>query len=156
MPQLLQAKVEDKIDGQDSIALSPAANDTKHTFHRPPIDGVDSTGNQSGNLPQWTRKIRSLLDLVDFNAFHNPDLLFGLQESKTSAELRSITYKELAEAVGRCIGWLVDQNLNHISSKSHGQESQAKPPPVALLMNSDVIIFIYVLALMRLGIPVLI
>ena len=156
MPQLLQGKVEDQIDSQDSIALSPAASDTKHTFHRPPINGVKSAGDQTGNLPRWTGKIRSLLDLVDFNAFHNPDLLFGLQESKTSAGLRSITYKELAQAVGRCIGWLADQNLNRTSNKSHRQEFRAKSPPVALLMNSDVNIFIYLLALMRLGIPVLI
>ena len=156
MPQLLQGKVENKIDGQDSIALSPAANETKHIFHRPPINGVDSVSNESVNTPRWTSKIRSLLDLVDFNAFHNPDLLFGLQESKTSADLRSITYKELAQAVSRCIGWLNDQNLNHISNKLNRQESPPKPPPVALLMNSDVNIFIYVLALMRLGIPVLI
>ena len=156
MPQLVQGKIEEKIDGQDSIALSPAANGTKHTFHRPPINGVESPRDQDGSIPRWTWKIRSLLDLVDFNAFHNPDLLFGLQESKTSGDLRHITYKELAQAVGRCIGWLNDQNLNHISNKLNRPEFQAKPPPVALLMNSDVNIFIYVLALMRLGIPVLI
>ena len=148
MPQLLQGKVENKMDGQDLIALS---NGMKHSFHRPPINSLESAGNQD---EKW--KIRSLLDLVDFNAFHNADLLFGLQESKTSTDLRSITYKELAQAIGRCISWLYDQTLNYPSDKPNRHEFQARPPPVALLMNSDVNIFIYVLALMRLGIPVLI
>lgn len=129
------------------MAVLPAADGVKHTFKRPPLE------RQNGISPSNAYKIRSLLDLVDYNAFHNPDFIFCLQDSKDSLKPQQITYRQLAEAVGRCTGWLASQNIKLCSDQS-GRSSEANHAPVALLMSSDITLFIYVLALMRLGVPV--
>ena len=133
------------------MAILPAARSIRHAFKRPPLDLP--TSSQNGTSPSNAYKIRSLLDLVDYNAFHNPDLIFCLQELKDSLHPRQITYRELAEAVGRCTGWLGYQNVKFGPVQSDGS-SEAKHAPVGLLMSSDITLFIYVLALMRLGVPV--
>lgn len=133
------------------MAVLPTTRGIKHTFKRPPLDLPASSPN--GASPSNAYKTRSLLDLVDYNAFHNPDFIFCLQASRNSLNPQPITYRELAESVGRCIGWLVDQNIR-VGPDQSGRSSEAKHAPVALLMSSDITLFIYVLALMRLGVPV--
>ena len=136
------------------MAILSTANGPEHEFKRPPLNLPESAENQNGNSSSNSYRIRSLLDMVDYNAFHNPNLLFCLQESKDSLELWPITYVDLAAAVGRCTGWLNYQNIDRAPCQQQGELSEAKPAPVALLMSSDITLFIYVLALMRLGTPV--
>lgn len=130
------------------MAVLPAAKGIKHTFKRPPLDLP-----HDGTSPNDAYKTRSLLDLVDYNASHNSDFTCCLQDSKDGLNPQQITYRKLAEAVGRCTGWLAHQNSGLCSDQS-GRLSEAKHAPIALLMSSDITLFIYLLALMRLGVPV--
>lgn len=97
--------------------------------------------------------IRTLLDLLDFNALNNPDHLFCLQESKDAPTLRRITFRQLARAVELCSAWLCRTQCTHPADQLPGWQVD-KPAAVALFMGSDIGIFIYLLALMRLGTPV--
>lgn len=147
-----QSKVEDLFHSKATMGSLPVANGT--AFRRPPLYSSEPNGQQNGISVGNSNKICSLLHLVDFNAFHNPELVFCLQESKDGEKLRRITYKELAQAVGRCTGWLNHQNIEVAPRQQKGEAPRVKPAPVALLMSSDITLFIYMLALMRLGVPV--
>lgn len=100
-----------------------------------------------------TDDIRTLLDLLDFDAINNPELLFCLQEVKDAPTLRKITFRELARAVELCSAWLCRAQCTRPADQLHGWQAE-KPAAVALLMGSDIGIFIYLLAMMRLGTPV--
>ena len=131
------------------------ANDIKeHTFDRPPLDLRDSLKNKQGSKRSNFETVHSLLDLVDFNAARNPDHVFCLQELKHEFGLHKITFKGLADAVGICAAWLSREIVGLASEQQNGETSDQKPAAVALLMGSDIVLFIYILALMRLGIPV--
>ncbi|KAL8766520.1 MAG: hypothetical protein Q9209_006736 [Squamulea sp. 1 TL-2023] len=131
-----------------------AEAEQKRAFIRPALNISESSRKQSSNVQSNDASIRSLLDLVDFDAIHNPDHVFCLQEIKTTFELRRITYRELATAVEACTIWLSHQGIAPSSRPRNGEAPEKKPPPVALLMGSDITLLIYLLALMRLGIPV--
>jgi hypothetical protein len=68
--------------------------------------------------------------------------------------LLTVTHGELKDAVSRCQEWLL-QNVAGIQLPSHGQDGKIKKSaPVALFMESDIGLWIYVVALMGLGVPV--
>ncbi|KZV64745.1 acetyl-CoA synthetase-like protein [Peniophora sp. CONT] len=95
--------------------------------------------------------VNSLPELVEFNAKHNPDHLFGVQlGSCQTSSGRRITFAELSLAVERTAGWLVRSGVT--TGRSSRTDEVA---PVAILLGSDVGIFIYILALLRIGTPVL-
>lgn len=96
--------------------------------------------------------IRSLPDLIDFNAEANPDHTFCIQaearppsDSGTQFGTRRISFKDLKNAVGACSEWLVE---------NVGQSRATDSRPVALYIESDVGLFIYIAALLASGIPV--
>ncbi|KAI0539689.1 hypothetical protein GGR58DRAFT_524098 [Xylaria digitata] len=98
--------------------------------------------------------IRTLPELVKFHAERNPNHLFCLQaEKKQSPQGRSptqvITYTTLEQAILRCQLWL----KAHVP-EAQGHDVKTKPAPVALLMESDLGLAIYLLSLMGMGIPV--
>ncbi|KAI9674800.1 MAG: putative NRPS-like protein biosynthetic cluster [Caeruleum heppii] len=98
------------------------------------------------------KPIKTLLELVAFNAIHNPKHLFCLQELKTAARLRSITFEQLARAVDSCAIHL--SRLLALDESSSVVEADGKlPAPVGLFMGSDIGIFINLLALMKLAVP---
>lgn len=110
-------------------------------------------------LPQ-NGTIRSLPDLIEFNAIHNSSHLFCVQAEEDSHEshptdcasewrLRSITFGALKGAVDACCVWL-SKNIPQDSERTLSQ----KMAPVALYLESDVGLFIYVAALLKMNIPV--
>ena len=103
--------------------------------------------------------IRSLPDLVLFNARHNPHGRFCAQtkQSKTPEqdfEIVEVTFLELAQAVERCCQWLLS-NISEVHPARLVDNGEVrKGPPLALFLESDLTLFIYVVALLTLNIPV--
>ena len=103
--------------------------------------------------------LRTLPDLVHFNALHNPRHVFCLQSRQSQStpggfDFTSITYSQLGCAVESCCSWLL-QNIPaaHAARLKDGDIVQ-KAPPIALFLESDVGLFIYIIALLTLNIPV--
>ena len=134
------------------MAIAQASGNKEHAFDRPPLDPKGSSANQHGNKRKNSGTIHSLLDLLDFNAARNPNHVFCLQELKNESRLHKLTFNGLADAVGICTAWLSHEITDLASSQQSGEKENIAA--VALLMGSDITLFIYVLALMRLGIPV--
>lgn len=126
-------------------------------FKSPPINLRSSTPEKD--------EIRSLPELLEWNARENPDHVFCVQaetkrqgvESDDPYELRSLTNDDFKRAVGRCVRWFEGNvpGLKDLGSPDGDAENLAeKPPAVALLMESDVGILIHLFALMSIGVPV--
>ncbi|KAF2968004.1 hypothetical protein GQX73_g5534 [Xylaria multiplex] len=97
--------------------------------------------------------IRSVPELVDFNAVTNPDALFCVQAIKGLAD-KAVTMGQLRDAVIRCKFAL--QKSLYIRSPIATEDGKIlKSPPVALFMDSDLGLLFHLLALMGLGVPVL-
>lgn len=96
--------------------------------------------------------IRSLLDLIRFNANVNPENAFCLQaETDPSGgqwRVRDITFKDLYLALGNCCSWLSDRR---VVGPDYPERKQS---PVAVYLESDVSLFIYVNALTASNCPV--
>jgi len=113
------------------------------------LDEIDST----------TESIRSLPDLILYNAIHNPKGIFSAQARQPSKrgkdfEIIEVSFLELALSVERCCAWILG-NINeaHEARIDNGGCVQ-KCKPVALLLESDLTLFIYIAALLTLNIPV--
>ena len=132
----------------------PETDSHVRAFVRPCLSLTGSSESINGNGKHGSSKIRTILDLVNFNAMHNPDHTFCLQELKEFHALRHITFRELAQAVRSCSAWLCQQKIVSPPGGVFGEGAVQQATPVALLMASDIGIFIYLLALMRLGVPV--
>lgn len=124
--------------------LSPAAFQRPRFTALPPKDAPEED-------------ISSIPDLIRFNGLHNPDRIFCIQseipkdtessESSNKYSGVSITYKQLDDAVCRCAEWL----RNSPATRDGVQKSES---PVALYLESDVGLFIHMMALQKLNIPV--
>lgn len=102
--------------------------------------------------------VRTVPELVDFNAFHNADNVFCYQACKDDsgkARLVSITHLEFRDAARRCQEWLKSSinNLQLPVLQENGVIS--RNTPVALFMESDIGLFVHIVALLGLGVPVL-
>jgi len=123
-------------------------------FQRPSFQLLPAPGYKSDLL----HDIRSLPDLVHFNAINNFEHIFCLQ-SKQSQDLTrfdstSITFRQLAQAVEQCCLWIL-ANIDDAHAPVLGDDGiVGKAPPIALFLESDVGLFIYLTALLSLNIPV--
>ncbi|KXN84174.1 Linear gramicidin synthase subunit D [Leucoagaricus sp. SymC.cos] len=95
--------------------------------------------------------INTLPDLVEFNAKHNPDHIFGQQFRVNDQPPCVITFSQFATAVERTSAWLVGTGAT-----TGRTEREVIVPPVALLLGSDITLFMFICALLRIGTPVLI
>ncbi|KAL9938013.1 hypothetical protein V8E36_003558 [Tilletia maclaganii] len=114
---------------------------TRSEFHLPPgLSDYDTPGG-----------IRTLYDLLEASATKNPDHVFchQFQPGLTS---RTITHSQLLHAVDVCASNLVERGLAQRSEKLSDTEV-SRGAPVALLLGSDISIFIYILALTKIGNP---
>lgn len=109
-------------------------------FHRAPL--CLNEENQGSSGP------RSLPDLIQFNADHNPNHLFAIQAAKRGPETRTdldqVTFRALHLAVIACQEWLATNDIEGKHEK-----------PVALLMESGLGLFIHLAALLSMEVPVL-
>lgn len=100
--------------------------------------------------------IHSLPDLVDFNAEHNPDHEFALQEVRHGGKhvsLTPITFRELQLAATTCAR-LIRKQLPGEPAEAEGGHQGGTRPPVAVFLESDINLFIHLVALLYLNIPV--
>jgi acyl-CoA synthetase (AMP-forming)/AMP-acid ligase II len=101
--------------------------------------------------------VRTLPELLEYNAKHNPTHLFCQQVRRYNGSLHllSVTHGQLKDAVFRCQEWL-RESVNDLELPYPAENERfAKGPPVALFMESDVGLWIHLLALIGLGVPVL-
>ncbi|KAI1367018.1 hypothetical protein F5Y08DRAFT_350351 [Xylaria arbuscula] len=107
--------------------------------------------------PTAQDSLRTLPQLVQYHAENNPNYLFCLQAEKRHvteepSRIQEITYSTLQQAILHCQLWLNSQ----VARAQVGTQSghYTKPAPVALLMESDFGLAVYLLSLMGLGVPV--
>ncbi|KAF9257799.1 acetyl-CoA synthetase-like protein [Marasmius fiardii PR-910] len=104
-----------------------------------------------GYEPDLPHGVNGLPELIAWNAKHNGDLVFGRQlRAGERSSYHEITFAQLHNAVERCSAWLVSSNV----TKGRGP-GEDLPSPVGILLGSDIGIFIYMAALLRIGTPVL-
>ncbi|KAJ6069443.1 hypothetical protein N7499_011330, partial [Penicillium canescens] len=102
--------------------------------------------------------IQSLPDLIDFDADHNPDHVFALQEVRQGVNyvnLTPVTFSELKLAATTC-AHLIRKRLPGGPSKATGGDESETRRPVALFLESDINLFVHLAALLYLNIPVLV
>ncbi|KAF2258971.1 putative NRPS-like enzyme [Lojkania enalia] len=124
------------------------------TFIRPELYLPTSQGRQQ---PCKASQFRTLPSLIDFNATYNPDYLFAIQAQKhgdSSTELVEISHAQLRDAILRCQAWL-ETEVRELQKPVRKDGEVIKGSPVALLMESDVGLFVHQAALLGLGVPVL-
>lgn len=103
-----------------------------------------------GVLPESVQ-IRSLPDLIDYNAEKNPSWPFAIQEVRQGgkhARLIHVTFSDLRHAVIKCA---------QILAKTFVEENGQPGPftkPVSVVLESDVTLFVHLAALLYLDIPV--
>ncbi|KAL3444530.1 hypothetical protein BJX65DRAFT_319885 [Aspergillus insuetus] len=105
-----------------------------------------------------TGYIRTLPEVVEFNAKENPDHVFCLQAKKSSGSsvptLIPVTNVQLRDAIAQCASWLQCSIQIQLPTVS-GDGTVTKGAPIALLLESDVGLWIHQMALLGLGVPVL-
>lgn len=102
--------------------------------------------------------VRCLPELIHFNAIHNPHKTFCKQKKsllKLDGGIESIevTFIQLAQAIERCCEWILT-NVDTSAAEYTSDGSIRKAQPIALLLESDLGLFIYLAALLTLNIPV--
>ncbi|KAL9599306.1 MAG: hypothetical protein Q9219_003933 [cf. Caloplaca sp. 3 TL-2023] len=96
--------------------------------------------------------IRSLPDLIQFNAENNPDHVFCVQEERSKgrpAGLVQITFSQLRDIVAQCIE-RISSHLVGLNSP----EADTNATPIGLFLESDVTLFVHISALLWMKIPV--
>jgi acyl-CoA synthetase (AMP-forming)/AMP-acid ligase II len=105
----------------------------------PPLNGEPLAGNS----------IKSLPELIRYNAIHNGDRTFCMQGHEGLEHARRITFKQLDDAISACSIWVEKQ----LVPSNEGPKSRPKRP-VALYLESDVGLFIYIATMLASNIPV--
>ena len=125
------------------------------TFQRAPFDLLLNESVATADT------IRSLPDLIHFNAIHNPHFLFCIQlrQSKrgsveTEVEEVHVTFSELATAIEKCCIWILSKLEGIHPARLTSDGSVQKGPPVALFLESGVTLFVYMMALLTMNVPV--
>lgn len=104
--------------------------------------------------------IRCLPDLILHNALHNPDHLFCIhttqspEGSQAPFEFTGVTFAELARAVEGCCAWILANVPGAHAAEVDEDGSIRKSRPLALFMESDLGLFIHLVASLTLNIPV--
>lgn len=101
--------------------------------------------------------IRTIAELIDFNARENPNLPFCVQArdlgQEGAVEFVTVSHVQLQHAVARCSAHLKRNIVLQLPTPNRsGQLS--KGPPIALLAESDFGLLLHALSLISLGIPV--
>ncbi|KAF2135592.1 uncharacterized protein K452DRAFT_281299 [Aplosporella prunicola CBS 121167] len=125
------------------------------TAFKPPTINLRSTDPSKD-------EIRSLPELLEFNARNNPNHIFCIQAEKSRSndetdglDFQRISHLQFSDAVRACSQWLQEHVPELKTPQRNEQNEVIKGPPIALLMESDVGILIHIMALMSLGVPLL-
>lgn len=120
-------------------------------FQQAPVDTTAGPKNQGG--------IKTIPQLIEFNARENPDHPFCLQVEKPNVGdgepvVLTITNLHFKCSILRTSKWIVQNIREVILAKRYDNREIKKGPPVALLMNSDVGLLFHLFSLMSLGVSV--
>jgi hypothetical protein len=99
--------------------------------------------------PLAKESINSLPELIRYNAIYNKDRTFCVQSHEGLEHSRPITFKELDDAISACSVWVKQQ----LVWSNEEPEAHLKRP-VALYLESDVGLFIYIATMLASNIPV--
>lgn len=108
--------------------------------------------------PLGSASIRSIPELIEYNAKVNPDAIYCVQaikpqDNETRKESQ-VTMRQLRDAVWHCSadlrGCLIGLDDSNPSSES---QNHVKPDPVAILLDSDIGLLIHLFSLLSLGVP---
>ena len=132
------------IEYRKNISSGP----TPSTFRRAKIDLQSSEASE----------VTTVLELIDFNATYNPGHRFCIQALRTASggpfDFLSLTHAQLKLSIQQCSDWCL-ANVSALKLPQIADDGTVcKGPPVALLMSSEVSLFIHVLSLISLGVPV--
>ncbi|PWN88007.1 acetyl-CoA synthetase-like protein [Acaromyces ingoldii] len=125
---------------------------TSAPFIRPNLrltPGWQSTANTAGEPA-------TVYDLLEQSARLNAQHAFALQlaPSLVASDTRTISHGQLLEAVDRCSAWLVAEGIARRSAaKRDSGNGVERGTPVAIFLGSDANIFVYLVALTKLGNP---
>ncbi|KAL8728551.1 MAG: hypothetical protein Q9181_005308 [Wetmoreana brouardii] len=138
-----------------SLGSQPRLRFQRPNFQLLPIPSDPAEDSESGQL----QTLRSLPDLVHYNAVHNPNHIFCLQATRSpkypdKMDFTDITFFQLACAVENCCSWILRNLPGAYGAKLKDGLIVQKAPSIALFLESDVGLFIYILALLTLNIPV--
>ncbi|KAH8704314.1 hypothetical protein GQ44DRAFT_692722 [Phaeosphaeriaceae sp. PMI808] len=108
--------------------------------------------------PQPSEKIKTTLDLIDFNAANNAGHLFCLQLENPSicpalGKPIAVTFEIFRNMILRCQSWILG-NISEAQMPTLTEGEVVKGRAIALLMESDIGLITYLFAVMGLGIPV--
>lgn len=118
--------------------------DSGSEFQRAPLEISPGVSPES-------LQIRSLPDLIDYNAEKNPSWPFAIQEVRQGGKhvgLIHITFSDLRHAIIKCA-----QILSNTLIEENGQPGPFTKP-VSVVLESDVTLFVHLAALLYLDIPV--
>jgi hypothetical protein len=93
--------------------------------------------------------INSLPELIYHNAIYNGEKVFCIQGHDDLEHSRPISFRELDDAISACSSW-VEEKLG----TSNGAPDSSVKQPVALYLESDVGLFIYIATMLASNIPV--
>lgn len=103
-------------------------------------------------------EIRTLSELIEFNARQNADYPFCVQAKKegpsASSTFLTCSHLQLKQAILQCSAWLLTTVAELKLPFKSGDDEVTKGAPIALLVESDVGLLIYKLSLIGLGVPV--
>ena len=100
------------------------------------------------------RTIRTIPQLIEFNARHNSDHVFCIQARKQQSSV-SVSHFQLKQAILQCSDWLTSSVKQVKLPYEDGDGGLCRGPPIALAMNSDFGLLVHLLSLLSLGVPVL-
>jgi acyl-CoA synthetase (AMP-forming)/AMP-acid ligase II len=103
-----------------------------------------------------SQTIRTIPELIDFHARQNPDHVFCMQSDSSleGEEFHTVDYACLENAILACQTSILGDIGPACLPRQNADGSIVKSAPVALLMESDLSILLYLFSLFGLGIPV--
>lgn len=133
------------------LAMAPLLTTEMAEFKQATINLRQTDGTDDG--------IKTLPELIDFNATHNPHHLFCLQPARSADGTQSdpplaIDYLQFRNAIFQCSERLREEISDLKSPEKDSDGKYVKYGPVALFMESGLGVLIHLFALMSLGVPV--
>ena len=103
-------------------------------------------------------EIKSILELVEFNAQENPHQVFAIQavksKSATAPRLRRVSYLDLLVAIARYSKWLLSSINELAESDAQTGQGGSRKGPIGLIMGNEISLWIHMLSLISLDVPV--
>jgi hypothetical protein len=109
--------------------------------------------------PAEDASLKTVAQLIDFNAQHNPNYMFCLQAEKPLSGVKDppllrITHKSFQAMILSCQTWVQEQ-IEEIQLPMKDERGHiVKGAPIGLLLDSDIGLLVYLFALVGLGVPV--